>query len=396
MTVMNLPDDLLTTLLDPRREGHEVPAGVPFDLWRLRALSPEEFEALGAAGGARLSPTQLAYLASLALLAPTTHNTVPQRFRLGDDGALGVWLDRRAVLTASDAKGRQATISLGCAVASAAQGARAVGWEAEVEVLPVSSEALEPHREGEPAVVEVARLHFKRAAGPAPEPVIELILRRKVVRAEYDERVKLDEATAEELHAIARRRPGCELYLVRDTPTLFVLGKFQELADATVLNREDFARELGDWLIENDSPSFVGMRGIEFGLSDEVARRMHRGLLGMGPILPDEIAGVAKSGSIAMRSSSAVGIVTVEKDDVPSRIAAGAIYDEMALRLAARGFSTAMHAAITEVDAPNLALRGRLRTRARPNVVFRIGRPLKEADALRPHSSRPPLASVLV
>lgn len=385
----------LSSFLDKTREGPEIPPGAPFDAWRLRALSPDEFEALGGRGDQGLSLSQLAYIAWIALLAPTTHNTVPQRFELRDDGALGLWLDRRAVLAASDARGRQATVSLGCCIGSASIGARSLGWEASAEALPVALEALTPHHEGEPALVEVARLHFKRGVLPAPS-LIEPLLNRKVVRAEFDPNVELPAATGEALRAACRRHEGCELHLITDAPTLFVLGKFQELADTTVLNREEFARELGDWLIPNDSTSPVGMRGIEFGLSDDVARHLHRGLRGLEPLLPDELAGTAKAGNIGMRRSSAVGVITIASDDLPSRLKAGQAYEEIAVLLSAERFFTAMHAAITEIDAPNLALRGRLRTRSRPTVVFRVGRPVHEADALRPHSSRPPLASVLV
>lgn len=393
---MDLPRYLFTSLLDEARESAEIPEGAPFDAWRLRSLTPDEFAELGERGASRLSKPQLAYLAWLNLLAPTTHNTVPQRLHLGDDGTLGVWLDRSAVLPASDALGRQATVSLGCGVAASVLGARCLGWEADVSVLPVDPDELKPARPGERALVEVARVGFRPAGGPASPSTLEAILRRKVVRAEFDERIKLDETTSEALRAITRHHAGCELYLISDTPTLFVLGKFQELADATVLNREEFAAELGAWLLENDSSSLVGMRGVEFGLTDDVARHIHRGLLGLEKLLPDEVAGVAKGGSLGMRSSSAVGVITVEKDDLPSRIAAGAAYEEMALYLCERRLYTAMHAAITEIDAPNLALRGRLRTRSRPTVVFRIGYPVKEADAGRPHAARPPLASILV
>jgi hypothetical protein len=66
----------------------------------------------------------------------------------------------------------------------------------------------------------------------------------------------------------------------------------------------------------------------------------------------------------------------------------------MALRLSLAGMSVAMHAGITEVEAPNRALGGRLRTFQRPTVVFRLGRPLRAADGERPHSSRPRFADV--
>ena len=216
-----------------------------------------------------------------------------------------------------------------------------------------------------------------------------------MVRAEFDERIRLDASLALELASIASGvHPGLTLHVITDAPTLLALGKFQELADSTVVNRTAFARELAEWLEENDSDRPVGMRGREFGLSDDAARRFRDGLAGRGPLLPDETVAFAKAGNIGMRSSSAVMIISVARDDLDHRLAAGRAFEEMALRLALEGFSVAMHAGITEVDAPNLALRGRLRTFQRPTVVFRTGQPLRAADGERAHSARPLLSDV--
>jgi hypothetical protein len=194
---------------------------------------------------------------------------------------------------------------------------------------------------------------------------------------------------------VTRIHSGLTLHLLTDAPTLLALGKFQELADSTVINREGFARELADWLLPNDSDAMLGMRGREFGLSDASAVRFREGLAGRGPLLPDETVAFAKAGNIGMRSSSAVAVISVARDDVEHRLAAGRAYEELALLLALEDFSVAMHAGITEVEAPNMALRGRLRTFQRPTVVFRIGRPLRKEDGERPHASRPALETLL-
>jgi hypothetical protein len=386
----------LEPLLDRSIALLDVPAGASFLPWRLRPLSVEAFADLSTSG-ARLSRAQLAYLAWLDLLAPTSHNTVPQRFRLEpDDGALSLWLDRAFVLAASDPLGRQALVSLGCGIANAMLAARCYGWQASVDVEPVPVEWTRPFVEGEPRYTRVARLRFEPGAPSLPHDWLQAMLARKVVRAEYDERVKLDAELVTRAHALVAEHPGLELHLLTDAATLLFLGKFQELADTTVFNRDAFALELGAWLLENGDPSSLGMRGAEFGLSDEAARHIHEGLLRMQTLLPDEMAAFAKAGNLGMRSSSAVAVITVDEDSVAQRVAAGRAYEELCLLLLQHRFCTAMHAGITEVDAPNLALRGRLRTRRRPTVVFRIGRPLHEADWLRPHSARPSLDAVLL
>ncbi len=370
----------------------DVPAGRAFDAWRIPVLERAAFVALGPRG-------QLEYLASLALLAPTTHNTVPQRMRIdAERSALHVALDRRAILPESDAIGRQATVSLGAVIANACIAGEAYGRPMTLSIHEGAETALRPLAGADEAIVPVATLVLGPPRAATPERGAEWVaamIERKMVRAEFDERIRLDASLALELASVASGvHPGLTLHVITDAPTLLALGKFQELADSTVVNRTAFARELAEWLEENDSERPVGMRGREFGLSDDAARRFRDGLAGRGPLLPDETVAFAKAGNIGMRSSSAVMIITVATDDLEHRLAAGRAFEEMALRLVLEGFSVAMHAGITEVDAPNLALRGRLRTFQRPTVVFRTGKPLRAADGERAHSARPPLSEV--
>lgn len=384
------------SLIDPSSPPADVPPGERYDAWRLRLLGADEFAELSVSAD-RLSRTQLAYLAWLNLLAPTSHNTVPQRFRLHpEENALAIWVDRDYVLAASDEKGREAQVSLGCGIANTMLGARCYGLDAELTLHPRIGESVLPLVLGEPAYAEVARIRFGVGAVPLDREWLRSMLARKVVRAEFDERVELDSALAERMRKVVAAYSGLELHLITDPATKMFLGKFQEIADSTAFNRDTFALELGAWLLENDDPSFLGMRGAEFGLSDSVSRRMHEGLLRIQTLLPQEIAGMAKAGYVGMRSSSAVAVITAEEDCARLRVDAGRAYEELALLLMQSRFCTAMHAALIEVDAANLSLRARLRTRWRPTVLFRVGRPANERDWDRPHSVRPGLEKLLL
>jgi hypothetical protein len=378
----------------------DIPVGAPFDAWRLAVLDRERFAA--PLHGDVVTVSQLRYLASFALLAPSTHNTVPVRMRLdASASAIHFALDRRVVLPQSDPVARQATISAGAAIANTMLAAAAYDVSADLEIERAAESELRPAKAGEPPLVTIATVVLRaNADGSAGRRIdldwLEMMTRRKMVRAEYDERVRLQAALAGELSAIVRSvHPGLTLHVVSDGPTLLALGKFQELADSTVINRAAFARELADWLLENDSDRAVGMRGREFGLSDAAAARFRAGLAGTGPLLPDETVAFAKSGNLGIRSSSAVAVITVAKDDLAHRLAAGRAFETMTLRLMLGDYCVAMHAGITEVEAPNMGLRGRLRTFERPTVVFRIGKPLRAEDGRWPHASRPALDEVL-
>jgi hypothetical protein len=377
--------------------GTDLPPEGVFDAWRLRLLVPDEFAALGSSG-AVLSPAQLLYLAWFGLLAPTSHNTVPQRFQLSlGSGGLAVWLDRALVLPQSDADGRQATISCGCAIKHLVLAAGAYGWKAVVEDQAVETAETRPRTENAPQYTELARMAFHPLAVPTvASRWLTAMLERRSVRADYDPSVSLDPQLREEMLELVSKYPSTRLHLITDGPSRMVLGKFQELADTTVFNREAFARELGDWFLPNDHASSRGMRGREFGLSDPAARHFHQGLRGLERLLPDEVSALARGGKLGMRSASAVVVLTVDNDTVASRLEAGQAYAELALLLQLYGYVVSMHAAIAEVEAPNLALRGRLRTLWRPIVVFCLGRPARPVDALRPHSARPRVIDLLM
>lgn len=394
----------LDEMLDSGSARTDVGEGAAFEAWRLRPLSLEEFSGIGTRehGSAvrRLSARQLAYLCWAHTLAPSSHNTVPQRFRINaTDGSVSLWLDRQFVLSSSDPTGRQAAVGLGCGLANMLLVAAGYGWQGDVELLPVAEQSVAPHNPAQPRLVAVATVTFR----PVPRVQtsgrewVELMLARKTIRAEYDERVTLPSDAAQEIRAVAAQSTGLELHVVTDAPTRLFLGKFQETAETTMLNRDAFSVELGEWILGNaDTEGVRGMRGAEFGLSTQMAQRFRRGLRREVELLPDELAGFAKAGNVGMRSASAVIVLTVDEDTLQRRLSAGRVYQEVALRLWKRGFCTAMHAGITEVQGPNLALRGRLRTRWRPTVLFRVGKPLRDEDWQRPHAARPQLADLLL
>ena len=365
----------------------DTPPGPAFDAWRLPLFEPDALAALD-------RPAQLAYFARHGVLAPTPHNAVPERFRCTDRG-LELWVDRASILPAADPEGRQTGIGLGCVAANIRLAAEAYGWEARPRVTGLTREC-RPVAPGEPRYAPVMELALVPGERARFEPAILTAIReRRIVRAELDERVALDPETTAALRAAAVR-PGLDIHILTDRPSLHFVGKFQEVAEATVFNREAFATELGEWMLPNESESKVGMRGREFGLDDRAAARLHLGLTRQIQLLPDEIAAFTHQANVSIRAASAVVVLTCVTDDLDGWLQAGDTYEEMALLLWNRGFVTAMQGSPVEVEAPNLALRARLRTSRRPTVVFRVGRPLRPEDARRPHAARPPLEELML
>jgi hypothetical protein len=379
-----------------------LPPGPAFDAWRLPLLSRDEFLALGSGGA--WSREQLGYLASFALLAPSSHNTVPQRFRLlPEQGRIELAIDRRHVLPASDPSGRQCLIGLGCCLANLELAAAALGVGVRARVA-ASAAGVRPLAEPADAarLIDVLSLELSRLeAASLGVEWLALLREHKVVRAEYDRKLPLPSALAQRLeralHAGASLElPGVELHVLDEPGRLRALGRFQEQADRFVFEMGSFTRELGSWLLPNDDDAKVGMRGREFGFDDRFAAHVHRALRDQC-LLPDQLAGFAKGGRLGIESSSAALVLSVEQETPEAWIAAGRAAHRLSLECQREGFHSAYHAALTEVEwARQMVAASVLHTTWLPAVVLRVGKPKRAEDLARPHAARPPLDDVLI
>lgn len=364
-----------------------------FSLWDEKILSLVEFQNLSNSSKI-LSDEQLKYFSVFGILAPTSHNSVPQRFQRGTKkNSLLLLLDRTFILPQSDPDGRQAIVSLGCVVRNIELIASTYGWESKFTLLPttVSSLRHSTRSSGNNRYTPVLELQFTPKKEQSNFDIVKMMLKRKVLRAEYNPSIELTPSLKQGLKKIANHYPNLHMHLVDNRLIMRGFGKFQEQADRFVMENQRFAQELGEWLIENDNTALpYAMRGREFGFDDAFAQHIHLGLLGKKKLLPDQIAFFAKGGKAGIDSSSAVAVITVDKDSIEQRIEAGKMYEDVALYLTRHGFFTAVHAGITEVDWVNTMFATTiLHTTWRPTVVFRIGQPKRKGDAERPHSARP-------
>ncbi len=378
--------------LDKKIEKTDILPDKIYDAWRLRMLNQEDFHNL-------TIQDQLLYLSHFGLLAPSTHNSVPERFKIiPEESAIELWLDRKFILKASDAVGREACISLGCTMTNIEIAAKYYQYETSRKFFTITSNDILPFEEKGKRYARIAKLTLKKGSRTLEKKWIAAIINRKVVRSEYDERKKPSEIIKKQLQQLSKKLfRSLSLRIITDKAEIYKLGKFEEMATRSVFENDRFALELGSLLLPNKNKnSVIGMRGQEFGFDDQFSERIHKGLLHEIRLLPDEIAALATGGKIAMKSSPAIGIISVSEDSIEQRIYAGALYEYIALLLSMNGFFTAFHAGIVEVDRVNRMLSVFLKTVERPTVVFRIGKPLNSKDLNRPHSARPQIEEVLL
>jgi len=385
-----------------------------FSAWQLPILSPAEFDALGlevatdaapdTGARARLHTSQIVYLLRYSLLAPSSHNSVPQLYRIdAAAGAVDVLLDRERILPASDPTGREALIGIGCAIENLDVAARAYGlaleWAAEpgLQRLPLDAAASPRH-------VRLGRARLHRAAADAAplddgerRTQLRALVERRTVRSEFDPTQPLPDSLQAALESAAARSPGVALRLFTSSSERFNWGKLDELATKHKLEQAAFRTELGRWLLPNDDRVAPrGMRGREFGLDAPRALELSAQLRGEQPLPTDQLAMLARGGRVGMQSAAAVGALSAD-DSVPLALEVGRVFQRCALIAWRRGFAHAVHTAVCEVPHVRSMCRATMLPGTRgPALVFRLGVPLASADWDRPHASRPPLADLLL
>lgn len=340
---------------------------------------------------------KLTYLCLLAHLAPSSHNTQPWRFFIDENSkTITIYLDRQFVLPASDVDGRQAVVSIGCAAENLVLGAKYLGLEPDIKFLTLDKEKVKPFAETEPRLTPLLEIKFTETGMDLKlEKIVKAIFNRKAVRAEYDPQKPIPEGIIDLIKKIPNEEIT-KLHLITGSLHRLGIAEFQSQADAYVINSPKFSKELGQWLLPNDTTNFVGMPGIGFGLTDEQALRMHNGFLGKSPLQPEDGLKFALGGKIGLEKSPLIGIITTTKDDIENWIMAGRNFEKIFLTLTDNNVQVAVHAGITEVPLIKKIFSATMGTTRYITVLFRAGYVKKEEDKNRPHSPRLPLTEVIL
>jgi hypothetical protein len=369
-----------------------------FEGWRLPLLDLAAFRSLDRQSQRAIGPAQARYLLGFSLLAPSTHNTVPQAYRPAiEQDRIEVWLRRRHLLEASDPSGREALASLGCAVenlaVAAAQYGVASAWEAAPELTwnSVNASATQP---------ELCIGWLKLSTSEAPSEtsrraVLSGMLERRMVRAEFDSTERLPPELSSSL--IGLTTPYVRVLLFESAADKFAWGKLDELAMKHKLEEGAFRRELGEWLLPNDDThSPRGMRGREFGLDDRVTSELSARLRGEIPMPVDQLAFMARAGRIGLCSASAVCVLSCLDPSPATAILTGRMFQRCLLLAGAQGFVCAVHTAVCHVPHARAMSQATLMKSLAPSVIFRLGKPRQASDGLRAHSARPRLEELLI
>lgn len=333
-----------------------------YQAWGVEPLSDFEL--------AKISKEELyRHLIGWAILAPSTHNAQPWRFRIkSQENSIEIFPDRKYILPVSDPTGRQSHISLGAALENLLVAASCYGFKAKIEY--------------EHELVAVALDDTPNLACSNIE-LLYAIKNRRVNREKFDAAKKIPHELLIEIKDAAKVY-GVETDFISDTATRFAIAELQYLADRYAIAKTNFRNELADYLLPNDTDSGRGMPGNTFKLSDDAAAKIHELLKTKGLFDHNLASGFAIVNREAIKSSPLVVALSVSAETPERWIKAGQALQKIALLCETSGLALAINAALVEAEIFNKLLKTRLARKERPTVIIRIGYPTRQM----PHSPR--------
>jgi hypothetical protein len=336
-----------------------------------------------------LTPDEVSTVLSVAVRAPSIHNTQPWRFRPQAE-CIDLLADPDRKLYAVDPDGRELIISCGAALFGLRLGLRKIGRLAAVQLLPDPAEPLLVARvwsAGHAARTRVeadliaAAPHRHTHRGPfSPGDVHDRLLTAMVT-----------DAAAE----------GCELALITDQLVVARLGRLVHGAAAQQQQDPDIAAELARWVRPLHSRARDGVPATARltecasvtppGTADEVAghRRLalRRSAQVVSARLPGRDFGLPGTEDAGGQSASATAVLLTRADGPADWLRAGQALDRVLLRAATRWVFASLQSQPLESPRHRREVRALLGRRGYPQMVLQFGRANTAiATPRRPHA----------
>lgn len=300
---------------------------------------------------------RLRFLLRYAVLAPSTRNTQPWRFRVEDD-RIELHADLERWQRVADPDQREIFISLGCALENLLIAARHFGYRSTADYLSGVDEATPAVRvRVEPGVPMTV----------TPDPRFEALCLRRTNHGVYDG----SPVAADDLAALAEAcsEPELRLHWITDAEGRAQVDDLVMRADAELLSDPDYLHELGEVIGTGafGTPWLLATIG-RFAVAHlPVAARM------------------ARADHLAVMSAPAIGIICAHASTRPAQVRVGQVLERIYLTATVRGLSLQPISQLLQVEAVREALSAMLPgASAVPLQPFRIGR----ASAPRVHTPR--------
>lgn len=320
----------------------------------------------------RLSPAALGVLVEQAVLAPSSHNTQPWRFRV-ESGAIHLIADRTRALPVNDPEDRELTISCGCALMNLRVAAARERLATSLRLLPdATDEDL------------LATLRFDPLPAGAAAPPEDLLFPGIALRRTHRHGFEGTPLAPQVLAAMiaAAETEAAALLFVRAEPAHARLADLVAEGDALQWNQPSWRRELAMWMHPSRSGDGLVVPGPLARPAQALVRSVNLG------------GGIAAVDRREVRGSSLLAVLHTAGDTVRDWLAAGQGLQRALLTGAVAGVQVDYVNQPCQVPALRERLRGLLEIAAWPQVMLRVGVP--DRDGWPPRTPRRRLEDVLL
>lgn len=311
-----------------------------------------------------------------AVMAPSSHNSQPWRFRIHGD-ALELYTDHTRNLSVIDADRRQQIQSCGCALYNARIAIRAMGYIDDVTIILVDSTS--------PEHLATIRLGAPHVTSPVEQALMHAIALRRTNRRSFLPR-PIPPADADLFAAAAAERGAALVRL--DPEHKRALGKLVEQADELQYGNPAFREELARWLIPVGSRRKDGIPFVEKEYGSNMPFAVMRAM--RSPELGEKFGSAEEA---LIQGAPFVAILGTASDDPTSWLACGEALEAVLLQATARGLSASFLNQALEIPGFRQQVAELAPEVGFPHMVFRLGVP---AEPIHHAAPRRDLDEVLI
>ncbi len=306
---------------------------------------------------------QMLHLVRYAILAPSSHNTQPWKFRLTENG-IAVFADYARRLPVVDPDNRELLMSVGAAIMNLRIAAVHFGFDVRVE------HNLSGDSEMPVAFVHLDRSGLAQSGNRESEKLFPVITKRHTNRLPFL-MARVPEAV---LGRLSEGSEGKEVDLIFSTEATKNAQVAHLVAEAEKIlqARPEYRKELGEWMRPNNTQKPDGMTGAAFGIGD----------------LPSALAPWATKtldlGGLRARhderlcmEAPALGVLCAE-DSVSAWLEVGEVLQRVLLTIIREGLQYSFFNMPIELPEARVSLRKILGIRMWPQLLLRIGYSLEQ------------------
>jgi len=317
---------------------------------------------------------QIKFLLNFALLAPSGHNSQPWELKLKDNTIL-IFKNQKRFLIEHDAQGRQCYISIGCLIENLIIAADYFGFETKINYFSSNQQD---------RLVANITLTKNLLETKNPQHLINYITRRVSDKNKYSG----VEPQSQIIEDLSKGAPP-EINIVAATgETKNALAKIIIEAQIQVMDKDNFRKELSNFIKSNTTKSYYGMPGFTIGIPGPIS------FIASKLIKIFNLSKLTKKQDLDLliNNTPTIFVITTGSDYPLNWINCGRFLENLWLQLTKQGFVCAPWAGAVQLPIFREKVKKLLNLQSYPQVILRCGYP----KTLARHSPRFSLEKLII